>query len=330
MKTFSVGFEAAELRREPVRRARSRELYGTDHHELILTPPRWSSFRASSGTTASRSRTRSRSSELPLSPSSPRRHVTVALAGDGGDESFAGYHRYERVAAYEGDSTPRPGLQPGDEHLLTFFSHLLSWDYFGSPERPSFYTPEFLAELGERPFLSVLADPYLESDAQDDLGRIIDVDLQTRLAQDILVKVDIASMAHSLEVRSPLLDQVLVEIAAAIPSHHKLRGAETKRILKGALREWLPDRILDRAKMGFAVPLCAWFRNERSELPREVLLDPRALERGLFRPERIHQLLDEHRDGRADHAGKIWAMLQLELWLQMYVDPARIDSAVTV
>jgi asparagine synthase (glutamine-hydrolysing) len=328
LKTFSVGFDVADYDETDHARDVS-HIYDTEHHQLDLDAgaldvlPRlvWHYGEPFAD-----------SSAIPCFHLAELagRHVTVALAGDGGDESFAGYHRYERVASYHGDTAPRVGLRPEDDHVLTFFSHLLSWDYFGAPERPGFYTPEFLAELGEQPFLSTLAEPHLCSDAEDDLGRIIDVDLQTRLSQDILVKVDIASMAHSLEVRSPLLDQVLLETAAAIPSDRKLRDGNTKRILKDALRDWLPDRILDRTKMGFAVPLGEWLRTDRAELPRDVLLDPSSLGRGIFRAERVHQLLDDHRDGVADHAAKIWALLSLELWLQTFVDPARASSPVTV
>ena len=295
VRTFSIGFTYDEYNELAHARVMA-ERFDTEHHEYIVD--------------ATRSMILPRivchygepfadSSAVPsfYLAEMARRQVTVALNGDGGDETFAGYSRYERVAVYDGDATPRPGVAPEDEHLITFFSHLLSWDYFGAPERPGFYTPEFLAELGERPFLSVLADPYLASDAEDALGRIIDVDLQTRLGQDILVKVDIASMAHSLEVRSPLLDHVLLETAAAIPSAMKLAGGDTKRIYKNALRDWLPDEVLDRPKMGFAVPLCAWFRTERSDLARDVLLDSRSLGRGLFRAERVERLLDDHLSG---------------------------------
>src|SRR5207248_7358200 len=130
---------------------------------------------------------------------------------------------------------------------------------------------------------SVLAARYAESDAADVLGRILDVDTQTYLPADILTKVDIASMAHSLEVRTPFLDHPFMEDVAAIPTATKAERSATKRLFKDAMRGWLPDRILDRPKQGFGIPLCEGFRGALRDLPGEVLLDPRSLDRGLFR-----------------------------------------------
>jgi asparagine synthase (glutamine-hydrolysing) len=143
---------------------------------------------------------------------------------------------------------------------------------------------------------------------------MLDVDIQTYLAGDLLPKMDIATMAHSLEARSPFLDHVLMEFAASLPARQKLRGTRGKRILKRALRGTLPDEILDRPKMGFGVPLDRWFRHELRDLPAERLLDPAALERGYLRREEIERLIAEHQDGRADHSSRIWALLQLDGW----------------
>jgi asparagine synthase (glutamine-hydrolysing) len=135
------------------------------------------------------------------------------------------------------------------------------------------------------------------------------------------VKMDIATMTHSLEVRSPLLDHVFVELAASLPASLKLRGRTTKVALKDALRPWVPDHILDRTKMGFSVPLADWFRGKLRALPREVLLDPRSLQRGLISERAVRALIDRHLEGRADNSRKLWALLQLELWFRSYVDP---------
>jgi asparagine synthase (glutamine-hydrolysing) len=234
--------------------------------------------------------------------------VTVALAGDGGDEDFAGYDRYVQVAAH------------GEAGVLDHYSRLLAWDYFEAAARADLYEPEFAAEVGERSVLGVIGEPYAASDAPDVVGRILDVDTQTYLPSDLLVKMDIASMAHSLEVRSPLLDHVLMETAAAIPTERKLDGATKKRVFKDALRPWLPDAVLDRPKQGFAVPLPDWFRGPQRELPRDVLLDPRTLGRGMLRESTVRRLLDDHLTGAADHAPRIWTLMQLELWLRTYVD----------
>ena len=130
-------------------------------------------------------------------------------------------------------------------------------------------------------------------------------------------------MAHSLEVRSPLLDHRFMEMAARLPLSAKLHGKTTKVAFKDSLRPWLPDHILDRPKMGFGVPLGDWFRGALRDLPAEILLDPRSLERGYFREEGLRAIIDRHRSGAEDTSNKIWALIQLELWHRTYVDAAR-------
>jgi asparagine synthase (glutamine-hydrolysing) len=165
-----------------------------------------------------------------------------------------------------------------------------------------------------------MRDAYLDSDADDALNRLLDLDVQTYLPGDLLVKMDIASMAHSLEVRSPLLDHKLMELSASLPGSWKIGGLTTKKIFKDALRPWLPDHILDRPKQGFGVPLGTWFRGEMRELPREILLDRSTLDRGWFREEKVKKLLDDHQSGEQDNTNKIWSLIQLELWLRMFID----------
>jgi asparagine synthase (glutamine-hydrolysing) len=145
------------------------------------------------------------------------------------------------------------------------------------------------------------------------------VDLQTYLPDDLLAKVDVTSMANSLEVRSPLLDHELMELAATMPVRRKLRGTEGKVLLREAAREWLPDEILDRPKQGFAVPLAVWLRGEMRTLPEEILLDPAASRRGIFDPQAVGTMIEEHREGR-ERADQLWAMINLELWFQTCVD----------
>ena len=142
---------------------------------------------------------------------------------------------------------------------------------------------------------------------------LLEVDLRTYLPGDLLTKIDIATMAHALEARSPFLDTAMIELAAAIPAELKLRGMEKKKILRDALRAWLPASILDRPKQGFSIPLAEWLRGDLREYSREVVLDPASLSRERFRPEVVGELLDAHRDGR-DHSQRIWALLMLELW----------------
>lgn len=328
LKTFSVGFDVAKFdETEPARTVA--RLFGTDHHQIELDA---SALDVLPRLVWHYGEPFADSSAVPCFHLAElaRQHVTVALAGDGGDENFAGYNRYPQVANYAGPTSPRANLRADEQHLVTFYSHLMSWDFFEAPTRPALYTPDFLAEIGHRPFLAEIADPYLASDADDPLARILDVDTQSYLPDDILVKMDIASMAHSLEVRSPLLDHVFMETAAAIPTDKKFSNGTRKLIFKDALRGWLPDSVLDRPKQGFAVPICDWFRDQRRDLPGEVLLDSRSLERGIFRPEKVRSLIDDHVDHRVDNASRIWALLQLELWLRTYIDGARVREPVAL
>jgi asparagine synthase (glutamine-hydrolysing) len=151
-------------------------------------------------------------------------------------------------------------------------------------------------------------------------------DVQLYLPDDLLVKMDIASMAHSLEVRSPLLDHQVVEFAARLPLNLKLRGVAHKFLLRRIMKGVLPDEVLRRGKMGFGVPIDHWFRNELREMAYDVLLDSRALGRGYFRADAVRQCLDEHLSRRADHQHRLWGLLMLELWHRAFVD-ARCASA---
>jgi asparagine synthase (glutamine-hydrolysing) len=241
-----------------------------------------------------------------------RRHVTVALNGDGGDESFAGYRRYLRYR-----SSPN-----GEPDPLDVYATRRAVAYFNEPERRALYEPDFLDSLDAPDWRAVVAGPYHASDADDVIERLLDVDVQTYLPDDLLVKMDVATMAHSLEARSPLLDPPLMELAAGLPIRAKLNGGTTKHIFKQAMRAWLPEGIVDRAKMGFRIPIGHWLRRHAPELAGDVLLDPRSLERGLFRPERLRQLVREQGDGLGDQAYRLWTLMQLELWFRTYVDRA--------
>ncbi len=348
VKTFSVGFDVDRFD-ETAHAREVAELFGTEHTEFRLEPDAievlptlvWHYGEPFADDSAIPS--------LYLAEAA-RRRVTVALNGDGGDESFAGYDHYfagmvasrlgwipPPVAGAVGAVTralagdpPRFGparrarwlaeamtLSPSD--LSGFIAAR-----FTQPERAALYTENFQAELEQLGTLSAprVIERVLEhSDAPTVLERLLDVDVNTYLPSDLLVKMDIATMTHSLEVRSPLLDHVFVELAASLPASLKRRGRTSKVALKDALRQWVPDHILDRPKMGFSVPLADWFRGRLRELPKEVLLDSRSLERDIFREQAVRALIEDHLDGSADNSLKLWALLQLELWFRSYVDP---------
>ena len=172
---------------------------------------------------------------------------------------------------------------------------------------------------------SAIGAAFDASDAVDTVNRLLDVDVHTYLPNALLVKMDIASMAHSLEVRSPLLDHSLMEFAARLPGTWKVNGTTTKHIFREALRPWLPGSILERQKWGFGSPISAWFRGQLRDMPREILLDPVATERGWFQEATVRSLIEDHVDGRRDNTTKLWALLQLELWLRTFVSE-RKDS----
>jgi asparagine synthase (glutamine-hydrolysing) len=172
---------------------------------------------------------------------------------------------------------------------------------------------------------ALLSAAFADAGRRDRVTRAMVADVLTYLPGDLLVKVDIASMAHSLECRGPFLDHRVVELAAAMPVDRKLRlrPGRSKVVLKRAFADLLPPAIRTRAKMGFGVPIARWFREELKDELRGVLLDPICLGRGLFRPEAIRHLVDQHADGRRDHAPRLWALLMLELWFRRHLEMRR-------
>jgi len=153
-------------------------------------------------------------------------------------------------------------------------------------------------------------------------------DIHTYLPDDLMVKVDVASMAHGLESRSPLLDHVFMEWAAEIPEQIKIAHGETKSLFKSAMEPYLPRELLYRPKMGFGCPVDHWFRSELKEFAYDVLLSRSARDRGLFRPDYVRCLLDEHCTLTRDHHTRLWALLMLELWFQMWIDPPAAPEAL--
>jgi len=278
-----------------------------------------------------------------------REHVTVALSGDGGDEAFAGYEKYMAMRFFSYlNRLPGHGRQlltklseilpeqPQKRNLLRKFKRFLrtssgnfTTDYLGlmtlfdDASKKSLYSPDFVHSLnGYSP-----ADRFLNSLLEREsslhwIDRISRTDYESYLPNDLLVKIDIASMAHSLELRSPFLDHKFVEFSASLPPKLKLNGTTTKYLLKRALAKILPHDLLFRKKMGFGVPLHHWFRGPLQNFARETLLSEKSLRRHYFKPERVRQLLSEHAASKKDHAYKIWNLLILEIWHQVFVDSA--------
>lgn len=213
----------------------------------------------------------------------------------------------------------RLALPPGHRYADLF-------RYFSEADRRQLYTPEFAAEVGAADPLAHVAGAWDRREGLSAVDRLMAVDLDTYLPDDLLAKVDVTSMANSLEVRSPLLDYELMELAARLPVRLKQRGTEGKVVLRDAVRGWLPDDILDRPKQGFAVPLEGWLRKELRDVPEDVLLDPVATDRGIFRQQEVRRLIEEHRSGR-NRAEQLWAMINLELWFRTCVDRDVVAAA---
>jgi asparagine synthase (glutamine-hydrolysing) len=197
----------------------------------------------------------------------------------------------------------------------------LEWvSLFNERQRAELYSDAFLAALPNADPYAFLARAQARARGRDAVTAASIADLLTYLPCDLMTKVDIASMANSLECRAPFLDHRLVEFAAALPIRYKLRGRESKQILKLAFPELLPRSVTRRAKMGFAVPLARWFRGPLGEFARQVLLDPVALGRGYFRVGAVEKLLADHTAGTRDHGHRLWGLLMFELWHRRWLD----------
>jgi asparagine synthase (glutamine-hydrolysing) len=286
-----------------------------------------------------------------------RRHVTVALSGDGGDESFGGYRRYrfhtmeERLRGMLPLSVRRPAFgllglvypkadwAPQVFRAKTTFQALARSSveaYFHSVSilsdemRPRLYSNGFKAELGGYNAVEVFRRHAASAGTDDALGLIQYLDLKTYLVGDINTKVDRASMAHSLEVREPLMDHPLVEWLATLPSSFKLQGGEAKRLLKKAMAPHLPHEVLYRRKMGFAVPLARWFRGPLRGRVRDALLGSQLAETGYFNVRYVGQLVQQHESGVRDHSAPLWTLLMFDAFLRNAMDSRSSAPALRV
>ena len=345
VKTFSIGFEEEVY--DEVKFARIiAEKYETDHHEFTVKPD---AVNILPQIVWHYNEPFADSSAIPTYYVSKmtRDFVTVALNGDGGDESFAGYERYladkladyyRRVPSFIREGILRRAVDkfPHSTNRRNFLRRLkrfvkgiseiperryVRWIcFFDNEMKGDLYTPSFQDLNREIDSVDLTVKWYELSDAEKFLDRTLFVDVMSYLPEDLLVKVDIASMAHSLEARSPFLDHKVMEFAASLPVDLKLRGMQTKYLLKHTLSDIVPQEILQRKKMGFGVPLDVWFRNDLKEMAYDVLLDQKSIERGYFRKEYVLRMLDEHVAKQYDHSYRIWALLFLELWHRMFID----------
>src|SRR2546423_1513914 len=345
VKTFSIGFEEQDFS-ELHHARRVAEYVGAEHHEFIVRPD---AMEILPTLVEHYGEPFADSSAIPSYYVSreTRKYVTVALNGDGGDECFAGYERYAAmnlaqryadlpgklrdglisnvVAALPGFDARQNPLRKVKRFIAAaslppverYFRWISAFDEAGKKD---LYSESFRHETANFRATSILEPWFAKANGAGIIDAALLTDTMTYLPNDLLVKMDIASMAVSLEARSPFLDHHLMEFAASLPENLKLRGLKTKYLLKRVLKRLVPQENLTRRKMGFGVPIGAWFRGSMQPLLRESLLSERALKRGLFKPDAVRALVEQHVAQQVDHSHRLWSLLMLELWFQRFID----------
>jgi asparagine synthase (glutamine-hydrolysing) len=345
IRTFSIGFEEEDYNELPAARFIA-EKYNTDHTELVVKPSAMDVFPK---LVDCYGEPYADSSALPsyYLAQVTRQHVTVALNGDGGDENFAGYSRYSNFVGNDSKlSLPRrlgmgtalgalgqclKPFAPRAASKLTTAADLCHHDpvmrymkyisVFDSRSLRELVSDSFYKEQSGSPSHNLISS-WTERDSagHDDLDQLLYADIHQYLPYDLMVKIDIATMAHSLEGRSPLLDYRMLELSASMPINMKLRNGEKKYIFKKALSRLLPQEHLNRKKVGFGIPLQDWFRGELKELACDMLLSSRLAERGILRSEAVKSVLESHISGQQQQGRRIWSLLFLEMWYRRWIE----------
>jgi len=346
VKTFSIGFEEQDFS-ELHHARRVAEHVGAEHHEFIVRPD---AMEILPTLVEHYGEPFADSSAIPSYYVSreTRKYVTVALNGDGGDECFAGYERYAamnlaqryakllpaviRNGVIRNVSRALPEFQSRanplrkaqrflDAASLSPVQRYLRWvSAFDEQAKLNLYSNDFRQQTAAFSTVGFLEPWFAKANGSGIVDASLLTDTMTYLPNDLLVKMDIASMTVSLEARSPFLDHHLMEFAASLPESLKLRGMTTKYLLKRVLKKFVPEENLTRAKMGFGVPIGHWFRGTMQPFLRETLLSEKALSRGLFERDRVRQLIDQHVANKVNHEHRLWSLLMLELWFQRFID----------
>jgi asparagine synthase (glutamine-hydrolysing) len=343
VKTFSIGFDERFFSETHYARQVA-ERYQTDHHEFLFRPE--DLRRVIEGVVHATDEPLADPAALPLYELArqTRRHVTVALSGDGGDETLAGYQRYAldrylwpytllpewltqgaipaivrwlpEPSWLPVDHNPVTGLKRlGNFSAVTHKASLARWgSYFTQQDKLDLYTDQWDGMFSNVNTTDWLAQAYDQAQAAKFLDCTLYADHVTYLAGDLLPKTDRTTMAHALEARAPFLDFEWVEWTACLPVKYKIRGLRTKWLLKAAFADLLPDDVSRRGKQGFSVPVGFWLRNELHDWASELLLDSPGLAEW-FRRDKIEILLAEHQSGRINHGKRLWALLLFSLWL---------------
>ncbi len=345
VKTFSIGFEEQDFSELKYARMVA-EHVGAEHHEFVVKPD---ALELLPTLVQHYGEPYADSSAIPTFYVSreTRKHVTVALNGDGGDESFAGYERYAAMRLAERyyklpqflrksvlenavNLVPTSEIKRSRARDLKRFLQAASLPkverYFrwmsviNRTVKSELYTDEFKQKTVNYEPSDFLANWFGEANGSGIVEATMMVDQHTYLPDDLLVKVDIASMANSLEARSPLLDHEVIEFAAKLPENLKMRGITSKYLLKKIAARLVPREAIYRRKMGFGVPLPHWFRGSLKDFLREVLLSEKSLKRGIVKPQIITKIVEQHINGERDFAAQLWTLLMLELWFQHFID----------
>ena len=345
VKTFSIGFDEQDFS-ELHHARRVAEHIGADHHEFIVRPD---AVEVLPMLVEHYGEPYADSSAVPTYyvAKETRKHVTVALNGDGGDESFAGYERYiamgltekyRRVPSFLRESVIREAVNliptnptkrstiKSAQRLLAVVGHpkidrYMRWvSTFNEEMKGPLYSDFFREQTADADATGIIGNWFKRANGIGIVDALLLTDQMTYLPNDLLVKVDIATMAVSLEARSPFLDHHVIEFAASLPQNLKLRRLTGKYLLKKVLRKLLPSENLTRRKMGFGVPIGHWFRGKMQPFLREVVLSDKALRRGLFKPEAVKHLVDSHTRAERDYSHQLWTLLMLELWFNRFID----------
>ncbi len=345
VKTFSIGFEEQDFSELKYAKIVA-EHVGAEYNEFIVKPD---ALEVLPTLVEHYGEPYADSSAIPTYYVSKetRKYVTVALNGDGGDESFAGYERYAAMQIAQlyhrfpkflrNNFVEKPiNLIPTSELKKSRFrdakrflqaaslektERYFHWTtVFREKAKEELYTKEFIQTVAKNDASDVLNQWFKKANGSGILDTTLLTDQMTYLPNDLLVKVDIASMANSLEARSPFLDHNVIEFAASLPENLKMQRFQTKSLLKKVAARLVPSEVIYRRKMGFGVPIGNWFRGEMKDFVKDVLLSEKSLNRGIVKKEILKNYVEEHINAERDHTFQIWTLLMLELWFQRFID----------
>ena len=345
VKTFSIGFEEQDFS-ELKYAKRVAEHIGAEYNEFVVRP---NALEILPTLVEHYGEPYADSSAIPTYyvAKETRKFVTVALNGDGGDESFAGYERYaamkiaelyhrfpafarkllieKPISLFSTSEFKKSRVRDAKRFLqaasLPRTERYFRWmSTFNRDAKRELYTKDFTETVAVQNPSSFLDEWFAKANGSGILDATLLTDQMTYLPNDLLVKVDIASMANSLEARSPLLDHKVIEFAASLPESLKMQRFETKSLLKKVAAKLVPREVIYRRKMGFGVPIGNWFRGEMKSFVREILLSEKCLNRGIAKRETVEKYVREHTEATRDHTFQIWTLLMLELWFQQFID----------